>query len=409
MPTIATGIFKKLIAKKQSALNTKATASGAQTYGRLTSSIELNKASYQSEEIRPSMQRADVRHGIRSVSGNISAELSCGTFQSFIESVLRAASSTAVTTGAVTDITAAVTTGAAGTYTRGTGSFLTNGFKIGMVVRASGYTTTGVANNAHNFLITALTATVMTGYFLDGVAMGAKASGDTVTIASVGKFVTIPTSGHTRDYYTIEHHFSDIAQSEQFIDCVFSQMDVKLPASGLGTVDFGVMGLNMEASTSAYFTTPAAASTASKLAAVNGALFVAGVKVGLITSLDFSVNGNFTAPGGIVGSNTDPDIFPGPMDITGNISVLLVDATFRDYFINETEVSIVAAFTASNAAAAEFQSHIFPRVKLNAAPKDDGTQGLVMTMPFVALENPSGGTGTATFAGAYAVQDSLFV
>ena len=183
MTAIATGVFKKLVAKKQSALGTKATAGSAQEYRRVTSTIDLQKQTYQSNEIRPSMQRSDFRHGIRSVGGAINGELSCGTYQQFIESVLRAAASTAATTGAQTNITAAVTSGAEGTFTRAAGSFLTDGFKIGMVVRASGIATTGVPNNAHNCLITSLTALVMTGVMLDGVAFGAKAAGDTVTIA----------------------------------------------------------------------------------------------------------------------------------------------------------------------------------------------------------------------------------
>ena len=406
MSAIATGIFKKLVAKKQSALGTKASAGSAQQYRRVTSTIDLKKQTYKSNEIRPSMQRSDFRHGIRSVDGAISGELSCGTYQGFMESVLRAAASSAVTTGAIVTVTSAVIAGASGTFTRSSGSYLTDGFKIGMVVRWSGWATTGVPNNAHNFLITALTATVMTGVMLDGVAVGAKAAGDSVTCLEVGKHIAIPQSGHARDYWTIEHNFADIVQSEQFTDCVFSQMNVKLPATGMATVDFNVMGLNMDTSTSAYFTTPTAASSGSVLAAVNGAMYVQGVAVGLITGMDFSVNGNMSVPGGIVGSNVDPDIFPGAIDVTGNLTVLFTDATMRDYFIQETEVSVIAVFTTGNTAAADFQSHVFHRVKVGGASKDDGEKGLTMTMPFVALENVSGGSGTATLATTYWIQDS---
>lgn len=407
MATISTGVFKQLVAKKQSAQGTKATAGSAQQYRRVTSTIDLQKQTYQSNEIRPSMQKSDFRHGIRSVSGAISGELSCGTYQGFIESMLRAAASAAATSGAQTNITAAVTTGAAGTFTRAAGSFITDGFRVGMVVRCSGWTTPATANNAHNCLITALTATVMTGVMLDNVAFVAKAAGDSVTIAEVGKHVAIPASGHTRDYWTIEHNFADIVQSEQFTDCVFSGMNVKLPASGMATVDFNVMGLNMDTSTSAYFTAPTAASSGAVLAAVNGAVYVQGTKVGLITGMDFTVNGNMSAPGGIVGSNVDPDIFPGMIDVSGNMTVLFTDAVMRDYFINETEVSIIAVFTAGNTANADFQSHIFPRIKVGGSSKDDGNKGLTMTMPFTALEFTAGTAGVIPTT--YWTQDSLYV
>lgn len=409
MATISSGVFKQLVVKKQSALGTKATTGSAQLLRRVTSTIDLKKATYSSNEIRPSMQESDFRHGVRSIDGTISGECSIGTYQGFIESVLRAASSAAVTTGALITVAAAVTTGAAGTFTRSAGSYFTDGFKVGMVVQWTGWATTGVPNNNHNFLITALTATVMTGVMLDGVAIGAKVAGDSVTCTSRGKFCAIPQSGHTRDYWTIEHNFADIVQSEQFKDCVIGGMNVKLPPSGIGTVDFPVMGLDMDTSTSAYFVSPTAASSGSNLAAVNGALFVSGTQVATITGLDFSVNGNYQSLGGVVGSNVAPDIIPGNIDVSGNITVLFSDATMRDYFKNETEVSIVAAFTTDNTANAGVVSHVFPRVKLNAAGKDDGVKGLTLTMPFKALENVAGGTGTATIATSYWTQDSAFI
>lgn len=406
---IASGTFKQLIVKKQSALGTKATTGTAQLLRRVTSDISLKKATYTSNEIRPSLQKSDYRHGIRSVDGTINGELSCGTYQGPIESVLRAAASVAITTGAIITVASAVTTGASGTFTRSGGSYFTDGFKVGMVVRWTGWATTGVPNNTHNFLITTLTALIMTGTMLDGVAIGAKAAGDSVTCLEAGKHIAIPTSGHTRDYWTIEHNFADIVQSEQFTDCVFGGMNVKLPATGMATIDFPVMGLNMDVSTAAYFVSPTAASSGAVLAAVNGAVYIAGLKVALITSMDFNVNGNMTVPGGIVGSNVDPDIFPGTFDVSGNLSVLFSDAVMRDYFIAETEVSIIAVFTVGNAANADFQSHVFHRVKLGGSSKDDGVKGLTMTMPFIALENTAGGAATSSIATSYWQQDSLAV
>lgn len=405
MTAIATGIFKQLVAKKQSGLGVKATAGSAQLFRRVTSSLDMKKATYKSNEIRPSQQRSDFRHGVRSVDGAINGELSVGTYQGFMESVCRAAASALVTSTALTNVTAASTSGAAGTFTRAAGSFLTDGFLAGHVVNWSGWATTGVPNNAHNFLITSVTALVMTGVMLDGVAVGAKASGDSVTCVTT-KFIKIPLTSHTKDYWTIEHNFSDIVQAEQFKDCVIKSMGVKLPASGMATVDFGVMGLDMDTSTSAYFTTPTGASAGANLAAVNGALYVGGVAVAYITSMSFSVEGNHSVQGGVVGSNVDPDIFPGAMDVTGSMSVLFVDATMRDLFKNETEAAVIAVFTTANTPTAGYQSHVFPRVKFGGASKDDGEKGLTMTMPFTALENPSvAGTVTST----YMVQDSAFV
>lgn len=408
MTTLASGSFKQLIYKKQSALGTKATAGSAQMLRRVTSTIDKKKANYTSKEIRPSMQRSDMRHGVVAIDGTMSGELSPGTYGDFMASLLRQLWQTAVTSGAIITVTAAVTSGQAGTFTRSSGSYFTDGFKVGRVVRWTGWATTGTPNNSTNMLITALTATVMTVMVLaPGGLVGAKAAGDTVTCLEAGKSTWIPTTGHTRDYYTIEHNFADIVQSEQFKDCVISQMDVKLPPTGLATVDFPVMGIDMDTSTSAYFTSPTGATSAGITAAVNGALFVQGIQVGLITGLNFSVKGNFTTVGGVVGSNLEPDITPGPMDVDGQITVVFTDAVMRDYFLNETEVSIVTAFTTGTSATADFIAFTFPRAKMGGASKDDGEKSLIMTMPFVALENVLGGAATATVVTAIGIQDSL--
>lgn len=406
---IATGVAKKLVYKKQPGLGTIATAAGAQYLRRVTSNLDLKKATYQSAEIRPDMQRADFRHGVRSVDGTINGELSPGSYADFLGSLLRQAWQAPSTTGAILTVAAASTTGASGTFTRSAGSFLTDGFKIGDVIRWTGWLTTGLPNNAHNFLITSLTATVMTGTMLNGVAIGAKVAGDSVTATVVGKKNWIPTTGQIREYYTIEHAFTDITQSEVFTDCVISQANLKMPSSGMNTIDFPVMGLDMTAGTAAYFTTPTDAVGTGVTAAANGALYVAGAAVGLITSLDFTINGNYSAPGGVVGSNVDPDIFQGSIDVTGNASVYFQDGVFRDYFKNETEVSLIAVFTTSNAANADFIAFTMSRIKFGGSSKDDGEKGLIMTMPFTALLNTNGGASLADLATTISIQDSTLM
>lgn len=407
---IATGVFKKLSLKKQTALNTKAPAGGAGTaqyMRRVTSTLDLSKATYTSAEILASQQRRDFRHGVKSIGGSISGELSVGGYQKPFESIMRQVVQPAAVTNAQTTVAAASTGTFTGTFTRSAGSFITDGFKIGDVVNWSGWATTGVPNNAHNMIITALTATVMTVYTLDGVAIGAKAAGDSVTCALVGKKTWVPQSNHTRDYYTIEHFFSDIAQSEQFTDCVFTGATITLPPTGMATVELPVMGLDMQTGAAEYFTSPAAAPTGGILAAVNGALLIAGVSVATITGMTITINGNYTKPGGVVGANVDPDIFAGVVEVSGQVTVLFQNATYRDMFINETEAAIAVALTATNAPNSGFTSFVMSRVKFGGATKDDGTAGLTLTVPFTALENVSG--SAVDLATTISMQDSAFV
>ncbi len=410
MPTIATGINKLLTFKKQSGLGAAAGASSAQNLRRVSSSLEKKKATYQSKELLTSQQRRDMRHGVVSVDGTISGEMSVGTYQSFIESMLRQAvlSAITVTTGA-SDVVSASTGTNTGTITVTAASLMTGTkFKVGMVVRATGFTSPATGNNSKNLFISALTDKVMTVVSLDGTAIVAKTETGAVTITEVGKHTFIPATAQTRDYYTIEHNFTDIVQSEKFTDCMITQMDVKLPASGMATIDFNVMGLDMTPGTTGYFTSPTAVSAGGILAAANGVIYMQGAAIGLITGMNFGVKGNHSTIGGVVGSNVEPDIFPGSIDCDGQVTVLFTDATVRDYFINETEVSLYCAFTTDNTATAGFTAISLPRVKMGGAAKDDGEKGLVMTMPFVALENTSGGSGTSSHATTIAIQDSAF-
>jgi hypothetical protein len=413
MALIATGIFKTLTLKKQTALGTKApaTPSGSATnMRRVTSVMTLNRANFKSKEILPTQQIRDVRLGIKAVTGTISGELTVGGYQQPMESVLRQVSQTVVTTGALTTVTAASTGTNTGTFTRSAGSFLTDGFKIGDVVTQSGWTTTGTANNAHNFLITALTATVMTVQTLDGAAVVAKTAGDSVTTVQAGKKTWTPQTGQSRDYYTIEHWYSDIAQSEQYTDCVFSEMSVKIPATAITDISFSVLGLNMQTGVTQYFSSPAAIPTGGSLAGVNGVVLVNGVAVATVTGLEIKVKGNYAAPGGVVGSLTDPDIYLGPVEVDGSATILFTDNTMRDLFIAETECSLAVALTANNTANSPFTAFVLPRVKFTDADKNDGPTGIAQTMPFVALENfVNGGAAASSLATTISIQDSAFV
>ena len=413
---ISSGVEKKVVLAPQAAKGTCALANlaTAQYLRRITSSMNLTKETYQSNEMRADRQVADMRHGVQSVEGSISGLLSPGTYGKLMAAILRKAWVAAPIGGPESDITAAVTTGNSGTFTSAaTATFLTDGLKVGDVIRWTGWTTTGAGNNSRNFLITALTNLVMTGTMLDGSPVVAKAETAAVTATGVGKKCWTPITAHTEDWFSIEHAFTDVDLSEVFWDLKVNTMAVKLPATGLGTIDFGMMGLNhtnYAAGAAPYFSAVLAASTGGVLAAVNGALYVQGTKVALLTGLDFDITGGLTAEA-VVGSNVKPDIFDGRVVVKGNMSVFFEDATFRDYFENETEISVSCVFTDDNSATADFLAFTMPRVKVGGASKDDGEKGIIQTLPFVALFDTSAGadtgaTATDSLATTLSIQDS---
>ena len=381
---IAKGTAKKVAYKIESNWGVLPGTGSAKYLRRVTSDFNLNKETYESNEIRTDFQVADFRGGVRSAEGSLNGELSPGAYSDFMQSVV-ARDFTAAPAGTSATITIAAS-GDLFTVTRAAGSFLTDGINVGMVVRMSGGTL-NVANQNNNLLVCAVTATVLTVKVLSSTTLVAESAIASVTVAGVGKITYAPLTGHTNQSYTIEEWYSDILQSEVYTGMKVGSVAMQLPSTGLTTVDIGFQGKNLEQTgTTQYFVTPTAASTNGLFAAVNGALLVNGVPRAVITSADFSIERGLEAAN-VVGSNFASDVFTGRIRVTGNMSTYFEDGTFRDFFKDEVEVSIVIALTSDNSKTAQALSICMPRVKLGSSTRQDGEMGLVQQHSFVALLN----------------------
>ena len=400
MPT-ATGINKTVSYKKETTFGVLPTAAGAQTIRRVSSSFNLTKETYQSEEIRTDYQLSDFRHGVRSVEGNVSGELSAGTYADFLASAL--ARNWTAATPSTLDSTTIASVGGTYTITRTTGSYLTDGVRVGNVIRLTGFAT---ANNDKNLLVIALTATVATVITLNGNTLTPETVASGGTYAVTGKSTYAPTTGHTDDSYSFESWYSDIGQSEVYVGNKVNTVGIALPATGLTTVEIGFMGQDLkQRGVTQYFTSPTAQGTNGIFAAVNGALIVNGAPVALVTSANININRNMTSEA-VVGSNIKPEIYEGRIVVEGDFSTLFQDGTFAGYFDTEAEISLVIALTANSSANSEFMSFTLPRLKLSTDTKDDGEKGLVSQNSFQALK----GTGTNGFeATTIMIQDSSLV
>ena len=398
----ATGINKVVSYKKETSFGTlPSPTTGGQTLRRVSSTFNLTKETYQSEEIRTDYQLVDFRHGVRSVEGSISGELSAGTYADFLASAL-ARNWTAATPSALGSTTIA-SVGGTYTITRTTGSWLTDAVRVGNVIRLTGFAT---ANNNANLLVIALTATAATVVALNGIKLTNEtvASGGTYKVQ--GKTTYAPTTGHTDDSYTFEEWYSDIGQSEVTVGNKVNTVGIALPATGLTTVDLSFMGQDLaKRGTSQFFTTPTAQNSNGIFAAVNGALIVNGAPVALVTGANFNINRNMTSEA-VVGSNIKPEIYEGRIIVDGDFTTLYQDGTFAGYFDNETEISLVVALTANSLPNSEFMSFTIPRLKLSTDTKDDGEKGIVSSNSFQALK----GNGANGFeATTLMIQDSTLV
>ena len=380
---ISKGTAKQVAYKKETTFGTLAGNTSGKLLRRVTANFNLVKEAYESNEIRVDRQVADFRHGVRSAEGSLNGELSSAAYADFMGSVV-GKDFVAVTLGSAVQTTVTVS-GTTYTLVRATGSWLTDGLRVGMVIRASGLTTT--ADNAKNLLVASLTATNAVVVPLNGSTMTVQSTASSVTLTVPGKQTFVPATGHTDDSYTVEEFYADIAQSEVYTGMKVNSMAVQLPATGLTTVDFGFAGKDLtQVGTTQYFTSPAAQGTQGIFAAVNGVMLVNGAAVALITSADFSVE-RATENATVVGSNSVADIFTGRIRATGNLSVYFQDAAFRDYFDDETPVSIVLTVTADSTASSNFVAFTLPKVKLGSFTKDDGELGIIASASFQALLN----------------------
>ena len=398
---ISRGVNKQVAYKKETTFGTLAGNTGGKLLRRVTSDFNLDKESYQSAEIRTDYQVADMRHGVRTVSGALNGELSSGSYSDFMGSVV------ARPFAAVTPVASLTLTIAASadlwTITRTAGSYLTDGFKVGQVIRLTG-ATLNAANVGKNLLITTVTALVLTVKVVNGSLLVAQSAIASCTATVFGKYTYAPLTGHTDDSYTFEEFYSDIAQSEVYTGNKVGSMSAQLPATGLVTVDFSFMGKDLaQTGTSQYFTTPTVQNTNGIFAAVNGVVLVNGVAVAVITSADFSVE-RAMENATVVGSNSVAEIFANRITATGNFSTYFTDGTFRGYFINEDVVSLVFLVSASNAADADFVSVMLPKIKLGSATQSDSETGIVQAHSFTALLNDN--TSTGLEATTIAFQDS---
>lgn len=379
---ISKGISKVTSYKKETNWGELAGAAGAQQLRRVTSNFNLTAESYQSNEINPTRQLSDMRLGTRSVDGALNGELSPKTYADFMASVVARDWTAGLTLASVTvDIAAGVGTKVF-TLTRSTGSWITDSMRVGMVIRLTG--AVNAANNGNNLLVIGVTTLGLTVQVLSETPMVAETAA-VVAVAQTGKATYAPLTGHTEDSYTVEEWYSDIAQSEVFTGCKVGSAAFQMPSTGLVTCDFTFMGKNLEQSGGTqYFTSPTAVNSEGIFASVSGAVVVNGTPVALITSIDFTIE-RAMEPATVVGSNFAPEVFTGRIGVTGNMSVYFKDGTFRDYFKNESQISVVMALSTGSEKDAEVMTFVMPRVKLGSATKNDGELGLVQDQSFTAL------------------------
>lgn len=399
----ASGIYKQVAIKKESAYGVLPTASGARLLDRVDASFNLQKQAYESNRIRTDLQQSDARHGVRTVNGSINDELCPGSQSDMIGSLLkRPFAAIAAMTGLSLTIAAGV--GSTWTVTRGAGSWITSGVRVGQVVRLTAGTF-NAANLNKNLFVVGATATVLTVMVANGSTLVAEGPIASATVTVPGRYTYIPTTGHVEESYSVEEWYSDIGRSEVFVGWKPAQASVKLPPTGMATI--GITGegkdLGQAPGTTRYFTNPSAQSAIAPLASVNGLLRFDGADPGsAVTGLDFEITSAYSGEPS-VGSNTKGQQFAEGVVVKGSFTAYFEDGSLPARFYNEETMALDVLFTTDNSAAADFMTFSIPRIKVSSADKNDGKGGVVRTYQFTASINPTGGAREQT---TIAVQDS---
>lgn len=395
------GIAKTLSFGKQTALGTPKIGASCAYLRRVTATFTKTRDQYVNNEIVSHQQSTGATHGLVKIAGKLNGLLSAGTYSLLFAALLRKDFTAGVSTGAIVTITVTGTN----LLNRSSGSFLTDGFKIGDVIRCTGLAAAG--DNSKNMLVTSVAALTMGVVRLDGVAITNDASaGESVTISVVGKKSLPPTSGHTNDYYTFEEWYSTISKSELWTDCKPAKCEVGLPATGNATVNFDISGLGRTLGTAQAQTSPTAASTQNVLSAINGVVWINGAAY-TVTGLTITIDGNTDQGAPEVGNNTSSDLFRGRIQVSGSFTALFKDTTIQTLYESTTTFQILGIFLDNpSSGTSDFVTFNMTACKVFGDAPDDGEKQIVRTYPFVAQINAAGGTGIANDNTIISIQDS---
>ena len=396
------GQLKKLAYKKQAGLGSAASGASGQYLRRETAAFNLMKDKFNSNEIVTHQQYTGDTYGVSKASGTLSGVISPATYKDFLASLVRADFATVT---AITSMSLTIAGSGPYTITRAAGDFLTGGIKIGHVVRITAGTYTGTARDI-NLLVTGVTATVLTVVVPNGSTLTAQGPIASSTVTVTGKTTKVPTTGHTNDYYTLEEWYSTNSKSRLYTDMQVASAAISIPATGNSTISLPFVGLGRTKGGSQVLTSPTTETTSTILSAANAYILVNGTRTTVATSMSLTIDGKVTHGEPVIGSRTLSDVVRGEVMVSGTVTVQYDAETISDLFVNETAVSIICVLFADGSATSDFVSFVIPRAKFFGDDIDDGKKQLVMTLPFTAELNSSGGAALANDQTTIGIQDS---
>ena len=286
--------------------------------------MALTKAPIIPGEIKSNLLVTRPRHGPRTVAGNLVGDLSLTSFDPLLEAACRGTFGSVITTTPV-QVDYVVATGV---LTRGTGSFIGEGYKVGDVITLSGANVTAQAG-IPLVLVAVGTLTVTVGNKNSITAITAAAG---TTIARPKKVINAATP--VLRGFSIEHFEAGAANSERYSGCRLNTFAFGQPPEGDVTVDFGFLGLDRQLGTTRYFSS-ATEYTSPPMAAVDAIVCYNGSQVLNLSAATLSGNLQAQAPF-VVGSAVSPNVFDGVLNLSAQLTFLKTSQANITAFQGET-------------------------------------------------------------------------
>lgn len=356
-------------------------------------SIELNytRDDFESTEIREDGQTVGDSEGMGKVDGSYKGEVSAGTHVRQWMGLLRS------------DVVAGKTTGPGafsvipGGFERDTGSFITDGFVVGSVVRAHGFV--NEVNNDNNFQVRFVSDLFLGGVLVNDDVLITE-DGVAVTISEPGGHISMPETDHKAHSDTIEEWQKDILVGLIYSGIVTTSGSLSIPANGNAKIDFKLLGRTMRVAAAQRFVNAVAARTSKPLSSSNGRMALIGATTRGVTNatgLTIEIDGQGSVEP-VIFSKFAPSVQKGRLKGNGTVTILFNSKQELLDFMNNTEQTLVCVMTETPAKNSPFVSYRIPCLKWKGVTISDGEKGRIQNATFRAFKGTLPGIEATTFA-----------
>lgn len=347
-----------------------------QTMRHTGTTLGLNKGSMVSEEIRSDRQIADFRHGTKQTGGDIMAELSYGTYDSFLEASLMG--TWAPKAGAYTAST--ISAAAADNSINDSANALPV-LAAGDRVTVAGFT--GASTTANQAKLRVVSSTPGKMVLSGGVAFINDAAGEAVTVTTL---TSVLKAGTTRRSFSVLRNFADqtLKPFHLFTGVELNKLTLSVAVNSIIKATFGISGKDFTAPT---LTAPAGTTYVGQnnnavIDSFNGDISEGGAAIATVTEISLTLE-NGIEPRFVIGETTTIRPSIGRSNLTGQITAYFEDTSLLEKFINETESALV--FNLDDLAGNSYRFTL-PRIKYTGGQPDTQGQGPVtLALPFQAL------------------------